>query len=398
MATDDAVQQSRRRPKDRKQQILAAAARQFRELGYSNVSMADIADEVGITAGALYRHFRSKQDLLLGAMWRTFRHVEVALDGTDVDLDDLLDTLATFSVEERAIGVLWQREARNLPEEDRQRLRKALRAISASAVKAIVGARPQATPADLDLLGWAVLSILASPGYHTVELKPERFVTLLDHAIRAVCAAELTSTGGTPPTRERVRGTGRPPLHPVSRRETLLSVAIHQFSQQGFQAVGISDIGAAASITGASVYHYFSNKLEILLTALNRAHETLWLGLHYALESAGTPSRALELALHSYIDFGVRHPELLNLMVTEILNVPEEQRHELERRQHSYMLEWASLLRGRRETLDAPEAELLVHIAFALVNDLTRIDHLHERPTLADDLVTLCLCVLNAPT
>ncbi|MGP4024336.1 TetR/AcrR family transcriptional regulator [Actinomadura sp. 3N407] len=397
MAIDDTIHQSRRRPKDRKQQIVAAAARQFRELGYGNVSMADIADDVGITAGALYRHFRSKQDLLLGAMWTTFEQFEGALGGTDVDLDDLLDTLATFSVEERAIGVLWQREARNLTEDDRQRLRRALRGISAGLAAAITRARPDVTPADADLLGWAVLSVLASPGYHAVDLKPDRFVAMLDQATRAVCAAGLTSTKSAAPADGPVADGDRSPLHPVSRRETLLSVAIRLFSHNGFQSVGISEIGAAASITGASVYHYFPNKLDILLVALNRAQETLWLGLHYALESAGSPSRALQSALRSYIEFGVRHPQLLNLMVTELLSVPEEERHALQRKQHAYMLEWASLLREQRKDLTAREADLLVQIAFALVNDLTRINHLHGRPTLPDDLAALCLGVLNVP-
>jgi AcrR family transcriptional regulator len=47
----------RRRPKDRKQQILVQARDLFLGLGYPNVSMAMIADRVGITAGALYRHY-----------------------------------------------------------------------------------------------------------------------------------------------------------------------------------------------------------------------------------------------------------------------------------------------------------------------------------------------------
>jgi AcrR family transcriptional regulator len=395
MAVDETVRRSRRRPKDRKQQIIIAAARQFRELGYSNVSMADIAEEVGITAGALYRHFHSKQDLLLGAMWSTFRRFESALGGTNVGLAELLDTLATFSVEERAIGVLWQREARNLSEDDRQRLRRSLRLICAGLAAAIGRDRPDMTMSDADLLGWAVLSVLASPGYHAVEVRPGRFVELLDHATRSVCTARLMPAENA--NDDPVPKFDRIPLRMVSRRETLLSVAIRLFSYHGFQAVGMSDIGAAASITGASVYHYFPNKLEILLVALNRAQETLWLGVHYALESANDPQHALQLAVRSYIDFGVRHPQLLSLVVTELPNIPEEHREPLRRRQRAYLLEWVSLLRAQRELLTAHEAELLVQIAFALVNDLARVIHLRDRPTLTTDLATLCLGVLDVP-
>ena len=51
-----------RRPRDRKQQILAAAGELFREHGYHNVSVAQVAAAVGITAPALYRHFKNKPD------------------------------------------------------------------------------------------------------------------------------------------------------------------------------------------------------------------------------------------------------------------------------------------------------------------------------------------------
>ena len=57
-----------RRPRNRKQLIVAAAARQFERKGFHDTSVADIAAEVGITGPALYRHFRSKSDLLMAAI------------------------------------------------------------------------------------------------------------------------------------------------------------------------------------------------------------------------------------------------------------------------------------------------------------------------------------------
>jgi AcrR family transcriptional regulator len=45
----------------------------FLERGYHNVAVADVSGSLGITASALYHHYRNKQDLLLYA----------ALDGVD---------------------------------------------------------------------------------------------------------------------------------------------------------------------------------------------------------------------------------------------------------------------------------------------------------------------------
>ena len=46
-----------------KERILEAALALFAREGYAGVSMADIAGELGITKGALYRHFAGKRDI-----------------------------------------------------------------------------------------------------------------------------------------------------------------------------------------------------------------------------------------------------------------------------------------------------------------------------------------------
>ena len=47
-----------------RERILQAALRLFARDGYEAVSIADIAGELGVTKGALYRHYRSKRDIL----------------------------------------------------------------------------------------------------------------------------------------------------------------------------------------------------------------------------------------------------------------------------------------------------------------------------------------------
>jgi len=48
-----------------RERILSAAARLFAEQGFASASMPAIAELSGITAGAIYRHFSSKAELLL---------------------------------------------------------------------------------------------------------------------------------------------------------------------------------------------------------------------------------------------------------------------------------------------------------------------------------------------
>ena len=47
-----------------KERITEAALELFAHSGYSGTSMSDIAQRLGITKGALYKHYTSKQEIL----------------------------------------------------------------------------------------------------------------------------------------------------------------------------------------------------------------------------------------------------------------------------------------------------------------------------------------------
>src|SRR5207253_2817927 len=112
------------RPRDRKAQIVSAAADLFYRFGYHNVGTEQIAQSVGITAGALYRHFANKQDLLAHALIDTFgRALDVVEQATPRTLETMIDGLAATAGARRDLGVLWNRETRHLDDERRRRTR-----------------------------------------------------------------------------------------------------------------------------------------------------------------------------------------------------------------------------------------------------------------------------------
>jgi TetR/AcrR family transcriptional repressor of nem operon len=62
------VKVSREQVAVRRRKILEAAGRLFRERGFDAVSIADIMKEAGLTHGAFYGHFQSKDDLIAQAL------------------------------------------------------------------------------------------------------------------------------------------------------------------------------------------------------------------------------------------------------------------------------------------------------------------------------------------
>ncbi|HWF52815.1 MAG TPA: TetR/AcrR family transcriptional regulator [Solirubrobacteraceae bacterium] len=60
--------------------MLNAAAKVFSERGYSDASVQDVADELGILKGSLYHYIRTKEDLLFWLLEEVHRDVEEILD------------------------------------------------------------------------------------------------------------------------------------------------------------------------------------------------------------------------------------------------------------------------------------------------------------------------------
>ena len=64
---------------DTKEKILFAALRLFAQDGYEAVSVSAIAAELGMTKGALYKHYKNKQDIFDSIVKRMFQEdVELA--------------------------------------------------------------------------------------------------------------------------------------------------------------------------------------------------------------------------------------------------------------------------------------------------------------------------------
>ncbi len=371
------------RPRDRKAQIVAAAGDLFYRRGYHNVGTEHIAQAVGITAGALYRHFSSKQDLLAHALIDAFDQALLYVqDEAPADLDAMVEGLATTAGVRRHLGVLWNREARHLDDERRNLMRTRFFAFQAQFNEHLAASRPDLSAEDADLLTWCALGVLTSPSYHSTEMDSAAIVDLLRKVTLAVCTTPLASH---PPAsrREDRRESG---FLPRPRRESILAAATQLFYERSYPSVSMDDIGEAVGITSTGVYTYFDSKADLLSAVITRASEPLQLGLTIALTTAKSPDEGLTNALDAYVDFALVHHDLVGILVSEVMNLPESQRHSVRRSQRDYVEEWVRLLTGARPELQDRQARFLVHSVLTIVNDVVRTTHLRDRPALGEEL------------
>ena len=60
---------------------------------------------------------------------------------------------------------------------------------------------------------------------------------------------------------------------PDERPKEILEAALRVFAERGYRTTRLEEIGEAAGVTKGTIYHYFANKEEVLLRAIEHYHE-----------------------------------------------------------------------------------------------------------------------------
>ncbi|MEV8372143.1 TetR family transcriptional regulator [Kribbella sp. NPDC056861] len=379
------------RPRNRRALIVAAATDLFFRRGFDQIGMSDIAEAVSIGPSALYRHFSGKQDLLFEVIQDGLVPVREGLETLDLrDRETALTQLAQLTMDHRQLGVLWQREARQLSEENHAQIRDEIRATGRLVVEQVRIARPELSQQATVLIGWAMVSVLSSNSFHRLELPRPQYEELLRELFETVLDTPIADDFGASPA---PRGPG---LTPRSRREALLTQAIQMFAEQGYSSVGIEDIGAAVGIAGNSIYNHFPTKRDLLTTALERGAAALFLNLSAIYSSAVDPADALRRLAGSYAGFTLQYDGVVGLMITELDHLPEAQRRASRQAQYDYVSEWVQLFLEVHPSADPVAARIRVQAALSIANDVARTPQLRATG-LAEAVTTVCTRLLLKP-
>lgn len=361
------------RPRDRKAQIVRAAARAFSERGYHAVGVDEIAAEVGISGPALYRHFANKYALLVataeytaGALVTAARAADDPARPAAERLRAITDALIETTIGKRGEGGFYRWERRYLRPPDRKRIRAGYDALNAAIAEPLAALRPGLPAADIATLAAAALSVIGSISAHRTRLSAAALAELLGELCRSVLHAELPLPASGPVPRRPRRG-----LPSASKRERLLAEAIQMFGQRGFYEVSMEELGTAAGLTGSSVYRYYPSKAALLAAAFHRAGDRVLHAITDALAESSSPREAAIGIAERYTALAFAAPDLINIYFAEFANLPERDRIELRGLQRHNVDEWAHLVAqvGSTET----EAMFRVHAALALVVDIGRL-------------------------
>ena len=385
----------RRRPKDRKKQILEQAVRLFIERGFHSVKLEEIAEAAGVTARALYRHYENKQALLAAAILNAqdeYQNARRARDhGSESAVPPLrleLPKLISAAVVTRALTVLWQREARYLNGADRAEVRLRINAIVAGMDEAVRLEIPGLSPRHSELRAWAVSSTLTSLGRHSLTLPGDELTELLYRACMAAArtpAIRSLEPDDALPNREAAL---------FSRHEILLATGARLFRAQGYPAVSTSEIGKGAGIAGPGLYRSFSSKQAILDGLIRRLDEWRSLECIRALRANDHEAERLGRLVEGHVRLSVDDPDLVAVSITELSHASSEVRDSYTRNQADREAEWIDLIRKLVPATTVAEARLLVAAALSFIEDVARTWHLTRYAGVTDEMAAIALSIL----
>jgi AcrR family transcriptional regulator len=183
------------RGRRRREAVLDAAEALFLEQGYLGTSMDALGAAAGITGPGLYRHFASKDALLMAVLDRLWAALKPAIvRAGDLPPDEALEVLLAAHLElalgQPAAVVLLVRELRHLPDDYRARAGRNHRRYLDAWVAALVGRDPSLPPEQARAVALAVHGLLDSAAIQarTGGPVPAARRELLERLARAVLA------------------------------------------------------------------------------------------------------------------------------------------------------------------------------------------------------------------
>jgi AcrR family transcriptional regulator len=148
---------------------LHVAAHLFAERGYNGVSIEDLGAAAGVSGPALYRHFSSKESILIELLVSASERLLSGCRATIVSgnpplstLTQLIDFHIDFSLSEPSIIRIQDRELANLSAESNQRVRRLQREYVANWIGVLSKLVPEWTEREVNVRVIAAFGLMNS--------------------------------------------------------------------------------------------------------------------------------------------------------------------------------------------------------------------------------------------
>jgi AcrR family transcriptional regulator len=163
-----------------------------------------------------------------------------------------------------------------------------------------------------------------------------------------------------------------PPPEPTRRRDPhrrqrILTAAAELVAERGYHDVGISEIAAAAGVTGPAIYRHFDNKSAVLVAMFDRVIDDLTAEVLEIVSADQEPLTMLRAMIESHVRIVIVDRILMRVYHNEIANLPDYDSRRLRRKQRLYLEEWVHILGVLRPKVNDVILRALVHAAVGAI-------------------------------
>jgi AcrR family transcriptional regulator len=150
----------------------------------------------------------------------------------------------------------------------------------------------------------------------------------------------------------------------AARRQQILDAACRLVFERGYEPVTLSEIGAAAGVSGPAIYRHFNSKSDILTVLCNRTIDRL---IEFVGPRRSSPADELGALVEGQVKLTMVHPELVRVFMDEERSLPETIRREIRRRERDHAQRWVDALRLLRPAASALSLEVLSFSAVGMI-------------------------------
>ncbi|AQA10821.1 hypothetical protein BV401_10340 [Streptomyces malaysiensis subsp. malaysiensis] len=170
----------------RRQVLIKVAGELFNERAFDAVTTEMIGARAGVTGPALYRHFPSKQALLIAVLEDPLNELlvharETAAEVTDPRkaLEEMIDYHVKRSLQNVPSTLVFLKNEHNVPEDERHRMRRMMRLYAEEWSGLVSRLRPDLSDAQTRILTHAVFSMINAVPQFNSGLDPDIVATTI---------------------------------------------------------------------------------------------------------------------------------------------------------------------------------------------------------------------------
>jgi TetR/AcrR family fatty acid metabolism transcriptional regulator len=250
-----------------REKIIQAATQVIYENGYYNASIGEIAELAGISSSVIYKHFKSKEDLLFSIplensiqFFKILENDLQGIEGSENLLRKLTWSLLHFYDLNPKYAIILLMECRSNRAFYRTQAYEFVRRLSKMFIT-IFEAGKESGDFNRDTNSALIRDLMFGAMDHSV---------LSCLVLNEIDKITDDVKGLFQLFKNMVRITAPADRKKDDKRKLLLDAAIEIFSQRGYHEATISEIANKSNLSDGILYQYFQNKEDLLFSIANR--------------------------------------------------------------------------------------------------------------------------------